>query len=153
EAPPGIRKNLQRTYQTWTEEYLSAGSVLRAQSLFVLAWFHSIIQERRIYIPQGWSKFYDFSFADLRSSADIINALVSESDNIEWSTVHGLLENAIYGGRVDNDYDMRVLRAYLSYYFSNEVLSKQPLRNVATGITMPHSTKHKDYMEIINQLP
>ncbi len=29
-------------------------------------------QERRNYIPQGWSKFYEFSYADLRSGADVM---------------------------------------------------------------------------------
>lgn len=75
EAPPGIKKNMTRSYDSWNTEYLAKGSVLRAQSLFVLAWFHAVIQERRNFIPQGWSKFYEFSPADLRSSADIIDKL------------------------------------------------------------------------------
>jgi dynein heavy chain 2 len=73
EAPPGLKKNLQRIYDTWGPEMISNGSVLRAQSLFALAWFHAVIQERRTYIPQGWNKFYEFSAADLRSSVEILN--------------------------------------------------------------------------------
>jgi dynein heavy chain 2, cytosolic len=52
EAPPGVKRNLQRTYDAWPAEYLQAGSPLRAQLLFVLAWFHAVVQERRTYIPQ-----------------------------------------------------------------------------------------------------
>jgi len=44
--------------------------------------------------------------ADLRASAEIIDT-ATHSGNPDWNVVHGLLENAIYGGRVDNDYDVR----------------------------------------------
>lgn len=76
EAPPGIQKNLKSIYDDWTEEFVAEGTIVRAQALFGLAWFHAVIQERRNYIPQGWSKFYEFSLTDLRSSVDLVNVLV-----------------------------------------------------------------------------
>lgn len=36
----------------WTPDEFARGSVSRSQILFVLAWFHAIVQERRKYIPQ-----------------------------------------------------------------------------------------------------
>ena len=42
------------------------GSEVKAQLLLVLAWFHGVVQERRIFMPQGWTKEYDFSVGDLR---------------------------------------------------------------------------------------
>lgn len=78
EAPPGIKRNIQRTYDSWSPEYLEEGnSVMRAQVLFVLAWFHAVVQERRVYIPQGWSKFYEFSLADMRAGANLIDRLTA----------------------------------------------------------------------------
>jgi dynein heavy chain 2 len=50
ESPPGLKNNLQRTYQSWGT-VLSQGSPMRSKALFILAWFNSIIQERRKYIP------------------------------------------------------------------------------------------------------
>ena len=44
EAPPGIKKNLQRTFEGWSAELIGKGSSLRSQALFVLAWFHAIMQ-------------------------------------------------------------------------------------------------------------
>ena len=44
EAPPGIKKNLQRTYEGWGAEMVEKGTVQRAQLLFVLAWFHAVVQ-------------------------------------------------------------------------------------------------------------
>ena len=72
EAPPGLQQNLARTYESLMHrEYIEKGPPARAQLLFVLSWFHAVLQERRTYIPQGWTKFYEFSPADLRSAADI----------------------------------------------------------------------------------
>lgn len=52
EAPPGVKRNLQRTLAAWGSEAFSRGSPSRARSLFALAWFHAIAQERRTFIPQ-----------------------------------------------------------------------------------------------------
>ncbi len=41
---------------------------------------------------------------------------------IPWQFVHGLMENAIYGGRVDNFIDIRILSAYIAEVFSPDVL-------------------------------
>ncbi len=80
EAPPGIKKNLERTYDSWSQDYIAQGnSVVRSQGLFALAWFHAVVQERRCYIPQGWSKFYEFSLGDLRAAASVIDRLCSGS--------------------------------------------------------------------------
>ncbi len=42
--------------------------------------------------------------------------------DVQWDFVYGLMENAIYGGRVDNLFDMRILVAYLRKIFSSETL-------------------------------
>lgn len=53
EAPPGVKRNLQRTYDAWGPDFISQGSPLQAQLLFMLAWFHAIVQERRAYMSQA----------------------------------------------------------------------------------------------------
>ena len=45
--------------------------------LFVLAWFHAVVQERRTFVPQGWTKAYEFSFADLRAGSNLVDAVLS----------------------------------------------------------------------------
>jgi hypothetical protein len=39
----------------------------------------------------------------------------SKNTALDWEIIHGLMEDAIYGGRIDNAFDVRVLRAYLRY--------------------------------------
>jgi dynein heavy chain 2 len=59
----------------------------------VLAWFHAIIQERRMYIPQGWTKFYEFTSADLRTAMLIISRVCDAPNadgSINWTDIHGM---------------------------------------------------------------
>ncbi len=53
EAPPGVKRNLQRTFEAWGPAFISRALPLQAQLLFMLAWFHAIVQERRTYMPQA----------------------------------------------------------------------------------------------------
>ncbi|XP_029374274.1 cytoplasmic dynein 2 heavy chain 1 isoform X3 [Echeneis naucrates] len=164
EAPPGLKKNLLRTYESWTPEQISKGGILaRAQSLFCLAWFHAVCQERRNYIPQGWTKFYEFSLSDLRAGFEIIDRLFEGGKAFQWEFVHGLLESAIYGGRIDNPSDLRILRSYLEQFFSARLLSSSHTttqrksrggtRFFPPQINLPNSCSIVDYRSVIENLP
>lgn len=39
--------------------------------------------------------------------------------NFDWEMFRGLLEMAIYGGRIQDNLDVAILRAYLFQYFSD----------------------------------
>ncbi|KAL4105900.1 hypothetical protein PRIC1_003955 [Phytophthora ramorum] len=155
ESPPGMKKNLQRTYAAWNPDFIGKGSPARAQLLFLLAFFHALLQERRTYIPQGWTKFYEFSFGDFRAGSNVMELACQTSGGgsggIDWQTLHGLMENAIYGGRIDNPYDLRVLRCNLTEYFSQELLSGQ--KSVTRGVKLPQSAQHADFLDVIDRFP
>jgi hypothetical protein len=51
-----------------------------------------------------------------RVSASVISRICKEAGPggaIRWDHIHGLLSSAVYGGRIDNAFDMRVLEAYI----------------------------------------
>jgi hypothetical protein len=58
---------------------------------------------------------------------------------LQWDYIHGLYENAIYGGRVDNSFDTRVLVSYLNDFFNDLVLSGtgQAKKTLFSGINLP----------------
>nr|ADI46856.1 DHC1bf [Volvox carteri f. nagariensis] len=156
EAPPGLKKNLQRTYEAWSAEFLSSGPPIRAQLLFVLAWFHAVVQERRTYIPQGWTKFYEFSFADLRSGMDVITQATRSGGAPQWPLLLGLLDDAIYGGRLDNPFDQQVLLTFLRRLFSPDTVGMtgakvRPLPG--SKVVVPTTNHRADYVSIISALP
>ena len=178
ESPPGIKKNILRTYtDIWTSEFIAGHGyrnnslvVLRAQMLFALAWFHAIIQERRAYLPHGWSKFYEFSFTDLRSGANVVDMFVTQLDSgadsgrthPQWKFLQGLLLDAVYGGRIDNSQDLEVLKIYLLQYFNDDVFGTggkkvKPLIGtedyVKGGLVIPCSASHADFLHVISHVP
>lgn len=133
---------MQRTLSTWGEEFFEKGAPLRTGLLFCLAWLHAVLQERRTYIPQGWSKSYEFSVGDLRAGAFIMDAAAAAAANdggLDIDVVHGLMEDAIYGGRIDNPYDARVLKAYLRRFFSQDVIEGRCPLNCNLSVPIPCS--------------
>ncbi|KAG5501524.1 hypothetical protein JKF63_03353 [Porcisia hertigi] len=142
EAPPGVKQNLLRTYSLWDSAFLASQSNTGARLLFGLAWFHAVVQERRTYVPQGWSKYYEFSPADLKTATDVMTSL-SRKRQLDWVTLTGFLENCLYGGRLENVADEKVLHLLIQTYFNEDVLlkDKSPLFH---GVTAEHAGKHDE---------
>ena len=126
-----------QTLQAWNFDVFGQGdNVLRARTIFALAWFHAVVQERRIFIPQGWCKFYEFSDSDLKAGLQVIEL----SYTISLSTKRafkqkgcGLLGTLFYHlithhfnhtkyitldssftGQISSQYDSRVINCFLS---------------------------------------
>ena len=156
EAPPGVKKNLQRTFDLWGEEVFQDLNPVQARLFFLLACFHSVVQERRNFIPQGWTKFYEFSYGDLKAGTFVMTALAAGNENIDWKAIYGLMEDAIYGGRVDNVFDLRVLRSYLTTFFSDMIVSEKGAgKEVLPGtpLRMPLNPDFDSFKKTISQLP
>jgi dynein heavy chain 2 len=161
EAPPGVKKNLLRTLESWNPGWFAGGPAVRSQVMFVCAHFHAIMQERRTYIPQGWTKFYEFSQGDLQSACETVSMLVKAAESmksgaaLDWVTLIGVLEFAVYGSRVDNDFDSRLVREYLSLFFKNEILDG-PVKKGGLEIPafdIPATTSMPDFRMRVDQLP
>ena len=74
---------------------------------------------------------------------------VSGSKEIQWDFVHGLMESAIYGGRVDNSFDTRVMVSYLKQFFDAGVIGEQGRGSRKLGpLKMPTSTQHRVSVEV-----
>ncbi|KAJ1446203.1 dynein heavy chain and region D6 of dynein motor-domain-containing protein [Pelagophyceae sp. CCMP2097] len=147
ESPPGTKKNMQRTLTSWGRDFFERGSASgtsaellgRRKLLFVLAWFHAVTQERRTYLPQGWTKGYEFGVGDLRAGAFVMEAAccAGKAGEPDFTLLRGLMEDAIYGGRVDDKYDLRVLRVYLGRLFCPDVFDGRA--DLSRGLAVPAS--------------
>ncbi|KAL0481991.1 dynein heavy chain, partial [Acrasis kona] len=96
------------------------------------------------------TKFYEFSTSDLRSAGDVISAAIL-ANKPDWPTIYGLLENAIYGGRVDNEYDGRILRSYLHKFFNDKILNRTEF--LARSLNAPAGNdSYSDHLKLVHSI-
>ena len=82
------------------------------------------MQERRKYGKIGWNVNYDFNESDFIISRRLIGlylekALLNNDDMIPWGSIMYLVGDAMYGGRVSDDWDRRVLVTYAEEYMGD----------------------------------
>jgi len=112
--------------------------------------------ERLRYQPLGWSKIYEFNDSDLRFSSQvgfrwIENAANGRThlrdDQIPWDAVKYLISNCIYGGRVDAQWDQRVLKSLTDLVFSPSFTIEDK------SISAPNTSSFNDFKSWIDSLP
>lgn len=149
EPPPGVKQMFLRAYTQWDRSFLESLPESGAQMLFGLAWFHAVVLERRNFAPQGWIKSYEFSNADIKAACDVVVGIVKDRD-IDWVTVVEILRQCVYGGRLENRLDERVLGKLVQTYFNEQVLIRctTPLYN---KLTVPATSNHDAVMTVIKE--
>jgi len=125
EPPDGLGMNMQSSYAKITQEELDACPHTAFRPLvYVLSFFHAVVQERRKYGKLGWNVFYDFNDSDFSVSKRLLDMYLTKAyDNkdevIPWSSLRYLIGEAMYGGRVTDSFDRRILKTYLEEYMGD----------------------------------
>ena len=168
EPPPGIKANLLRTFNTIPASRMMKEPHERSKLYFILSWFHAIVQERLRYCPLGWSKKYEFNESDLRVACDTLDTWVDSvalgrtnlpPEKVPWSALRTLLGQCIYGGKIDNIFDHRLLVSFLEKLFTPKSFESDFVLvdacNLESGkpITMPEGIRRDHFLHWVNQLP
>lgn len=155
EPPRGLRANLKRTYQIFTDSFLNDCKKPDAwkKLVFGLSFFHAILQERRKFGPLGWNIRYDFNDSDLETSTTMLKIFLDEQDEIPWDAMLYVTGHINYGGRVTDDWDRRCLLTLLKKYSNPEIL-EDGFKFSDSGIYYaPTNGTVDQYTEYIDQLP
>uniref|UniRef100_A0A1B0B0C4 Dynein heavy chain, cytoplasmic n=1 Tax=Glossina palpalis gambiensis TaxID=67801 RepID=A0A1B0B0C4_9MUSC len=169
EPPPGIRANLLRTFSTVPAARMMKTPSERARLYFLLAWFHAIVQERLRYVPLGWAKKYEFNESDLRVACDTLDTWIDTTamgrtnlppEKVPWDALVTLLSQSIYGGKIDNDFDQRLLTSFLKKLFTPRsfegdfalVANVDGVSGGQRHITMPDGTRRDHFLKWIENL-
>lgn len=122
EPPDGIKASLVRTYRNvLSQQRTDKAPAERARLHFLLAWLHAVILERLRFTPIGWTKAYEFNEADQRCSLDLIDEYIDamgprsniDPAKLPWDAFRVILTQNLYGGKVDNEYDSKILQSLI----------------------------------------
>ncbi|KAI9572626.1 dynein heavy chain and region D6 of dynein motor-domain-containing protein [Boletus coccyginus] len=166
EPPPGIKANLFDSLRSIPPQRLAQGPAEKVRLYFLLAWFHAVVQERLRYVPLGWSQTYDFNDSDMASAFGTIdtwlNAIAKGRANVDpatipWDALRALIKQSVYGGRIDSDFDQRILDAFVDKLFTpaayNVDFNLVPSINSSQVLEAPDGTKLEHFLSWVQGLP
>ena len=169
ELPSGIKHSLIRSYANTLQPTRSEKLPKeRCRLHFLLAWFHAVIGERLRYVPIGWSKYYEFNESDQKCALEAIDEWINihskgqeniPPSKIPWDAIRTIIHQSMYGGKIDNDYDMKILESLVNLYFNektfedNYPLFKSSNENASNMLTVPRKENNAGFIEWVNALP
>jgi len=167
EPPPGVPANLMRTFATVPSARMCKAPNERSRLYFLLAWLHGILQERMRYTPLGWSKRYEFTESDLRVACDMLDTWIDSvamgrtnlpPEKVPWDAIRTLLAQCIYGGKIDNEFDQRLLTSFVNKLFSPKSFEGDfPLAQDIDGvkgkhILMPDGVRREQFVQFVENM-
>jgi dynein heavy chain, axonemal len=163
EPPDGLKLNMKSIMSQLTEEDLSICPHFAFKPLvYVLSFFHAIVQDRRKYGKIGWNVSYDFNFSDFKISFSLLSmylkkAFDNRDETIPWASLKYLTGEAMYGGRVTDEYDRRVLNCYLDEYMGDFLFDKNRefffCKTKEFAYIIPKQLNLEGFMHDIQELP
>lgn len=82
-----------------------------------------------------------------------------DPEKIPWDAIRTIISQSMYGGKIDNEYDMKILESLVNLYFNqktyeyNYPLFKSSKNTNSQVLTIPDKRNNAGYMEWINSLP
>ncbi|XP_009299843.1 dynein axonemal heavy chain 10 [Danio rerio] len=163
EPPNGLKLNMRATYFKISHDKLMNCAHPAFRSLvYVLAFFHAVVQERRKYGKIGWNVPYDFNESDFLVCMEILDTYLTKAQNqgdeiIPWGSLKYLIGEVMYGGRVIDSFDRRILTVYTDEYLGDFIFDTfQPFHffhNADVDYKIPALGPKQVYVDEIESLP
>ncbi|KAH8250122.1 hypothetical protein KR026_005577 [Drosophila bipectinata] len=162
EPPNGLKLNLRSTYFKVRQERLESCPHPAFRPLvYVLAFFHAVVQERRKYDKLGWNIAYDFNDTDFEVCTEILRTYLTRcmGAKIPWNSLKYLIGEVMYGGRVIDDFDRRITNCYMNEYMGDFLFDEfnqfhfYEDENVDYCLPDEETVLKEDYIAHIDKLP
>ncbi|KAJ1434470.1 dynein heavy chain 10 axonemal [Ochromonadaceae sp. CCMP2298] len=162
EPPDGLKLNMRATYSRIDSAALEECPHWAFRPcMYVLAFLHAVVLERRKYGKIGWNVNYDFNESDLNISKSLLSLYLQKSfedsdEFLPWGSLKYLIGDAMYGGRVSDDMDRRILKTYLEEYMGDFLFDdcqKFSFSTVGFDYKLPEWGDIENYTEMIESLP
>jgi dynein heavy chain 1 len=125
------------------------------------------VQERLRYAPLGWTKLFEFNEADQRVALDTLDYWIDSQaqgrsnlapEKIPWIAIRTLLAQTVYGGKIDNDFDQRLLNSFLEQLFTEKSFDPEfklvhHSRSDQQSLVIPDGTSKAQFAKWVDNLP
>ncbi|CAF0880138.1 unnamed protein product [Rotaria sordida] len=157
EPPQGVKAGLKRTFAGLTQEQQLESNTHEKWRplLYAVAFLHTIVQERRKFGPLGWNIPYEFNQSDFNATVQFIQNYLDDMDaakQMQWKTIHYMISEVQYGGRVTDDFDKRLLKTYVKCWFRDEMFDPNFQFEEKT-YRIPKMTRIEDVFDYIETIP
>ncbi|XP_041988681.1 dynein axonemal heavy chain 2 isoform X2 [Aricia agestis] len=122
EPPQGIKGNLVRLLANVNDERFDNATPKYRRLLFCVAFFHCTLIARKRFRQLGYNAVYSFNDSDFEVSDSLLVSYLEEYEEVPWDALRYLLAIINYGGHITDDWDKRVLIAYINQFFCVEAL-------------------------------
>jgi dynein heavy chain len=162
EPPDGLGPNMNRVFGSIKEEDFETDSTHDSYKplVYVISFFHSVMQDRKKFGKIGWNVIYDFMESDFTISKRLLAMYLNKigpDDTIPWASLKYLIGEAMYGGRVTDDYDRRVMMTYLNEYMGDFIFDANQKfffsHSDAFDYEIPELGPFDNYLKCINEMP
>ena len=127
EPPKGLKANVVNSFREISEkQFEDFGHIGWKKLVYSLCLFNAVIHERQKFGPVGWTNIYDFSSSDFHVARQMLQDVLAHSYNdVHWNALQYLTGDIIYGGKVTDTWDRRLLKSTLVLFYNENVLDEK----------------------------
>lgn len=94
-----------------------------ARLLYATSFLHAVVLGRRGFRSTGWSVAYHFNEVDFGTAVHQLRLSLNDGPAIMYDAIQYLFAECIYGARIHDDWDARILRTILVRYLNDAVVT------------------------------
>ncbi|EUD67876.1 hypothetical protein C922_01488 [Plasmodium inui San Antonio 1] len=155
----GIKNNMRKIYKDMVKEDIleKIDDEKYRKIIYSLSYLHCVLCERKKFGPLGWCVPYEFSITDLFASFLFIEkhlySTLLVNRPIDWESIHYMLAEVQYGGKVTDDLDRELLLTYVQHYFNEDLFKMKNETGLENFHNMPKFYEITNFQNFIEKLP
>ncbi|GAW80117.1 dynein heavy chain [Plasmodium gonderi] len=155
----GIKNNMRKIYKDIVKEDIleKIDDEKYRKIIYSLSYLHCVLCERKKFGPLGWCVPYEFSITDLFASFLFIEkhlySTLLVNRPIDWESIHYMLAEVQYGGKVTDDLDRELLLTYVQHYFNEDLFKMKAETGSENFHNMPKFYEITNLQSFIEKLP
>ncbi|CAG4949545.1 unnamed protein product [Colias eurytheme] len=154
EPPQGLKGNLVRIFSNISEEKFDEATPKYRRLLFCVSFFHCTLIARKRFRQLGYNAVYSFNDSDFDVSDNLLANYLEEYEEVPWDALRYLFAIINYGGHITDDWDKRVLIAYINQFFCEDAL-ETPFYRLSSipAYHIPRDGSLESYRDFLDLLP